>query len=90
MNTTKGDQVQVLQLALHGSPVGYLAGFSNGRNVLSFAREFTSDPGRPAFSLITHPAFPRAEKILSYGQIWCSSSLLKRHSDEWLSPLRHP
>ena len=26
----------------------------------------------------------------SYGQIWCSGSLLKRHSDEWLSPLRHP
>ncbi len=65
MSTENGDEVNVLQLTLHGRLVGYLAGFSNGRNVLSFAGEFTGDPGRPTFSLITHPNFPRAEKILS-------------------------
>ncbi|MDM3871070.1 type II toxin-antitoxin system HipA family toxin [Porticoccus sp. W117] len=64
-NTDSGDEVNVLQLTLHGRLVGYLAGFSNGRNVLSFAEEFTGDPGRPTYSLITHPNFPRAEKILS-------------------------
>jgi len=64
-NMESGDEVNVLQLTLHGRLVGYLAGFNNGRNVLSFAEEFTGDPGRPTFSLITHPNFPRAEKILS-------------------------
>ena len=59
------DEVNVLQLTLHGRLVGYLAGFNNGRNVLSFADEFAGDPGRPTFSLITHPNFPRAGKILS-------------------------
>ena len=59
------DEINVLKLSLHGKLVGYLAGFQNGRNVLSFAEEFKSDTGRPTFSLITHPAFPRAEKILS-------------------------
>ena len=65
MSTENGDEVSVLQLTLHGRLVGYLAGFSNGRNVLSFAEEFIGDSGRPTFSLITHPSFPRAEKILS-------------------------
>ena len=65
MSTDGSDEVNVLQLTLHGRLVGYLAGFNNGRNVLSFAEEFTNDPGRPTFSLITHPSFPRAEKILS-------------------------
>ncbi|TQV70600.1 type II toxin-antitoxin system HipA family toxin [Exilibacterium tricleocarpae] len=65
MSTENSDKVSVLQLTLHGRLVGYLAGFSNGRNVLSFAEEFIADSGRPTFSLITHPNFPRAEKILS-------------------------
>ena len=60
-----GDAVNVLRLTLHDRLVGYLTGFSHGRNVLSFAEEFTGDPGRPTFSLITHPDFPRAEKVLS-------------------------
>ena len=65
MSTKNGDEVNVLQLTLHDRLVGYLAGFNNDRNVLSFADEFTGDPGRPTFSLITHPDFPRCEKILS-------------------------
>ena len=65
MSVENGDEVAVLQLTLHGRLVGYLAGFGNGRNVLGFADEFTGDPGRPTFSLITHPDFPRAKEILS-------------------------
>ena len=68
------DEVNVLQLTLHGRLVGYLAGFNNGRNVLSFAEEFAGNPGRPTFSLITHPNFPRAEKILS--ELWTRNQRL--------------
>lgn len=56
MSTTgvdNSDEVNVLQLTLHGRLLGYLAGFSTGRNVLSFAEEFAGDPQRPTFSLIT-------------------------------------
>lgn len=60
-----GQEVGVLQLSLHGKLVGYLAGFKNGRNVLTFAEEFTHNPNRPTFSLITHPAFPNADKLLA-------------------------
>ncbi|PCK07886.1 MAG: phosphatidylinositol kinase [Alteromonadaceae bacterium] len=50
---------------LHGRLVGYLAGFRNGRNVLSFSDEFKSDANRPTFSLITHPEFPLSERLMS-------------------------
>jgi serine/threonine-protein kinase HipA len=59
------DEVSVLKLSLHGRLVGYLAGYRNGRNVLSFADEFRHDPERPTFSLITHPAFPDVQKMMS-------------------------
>lgn len=59
------DEVNVLKLTLHDKLVGHLAGFNNGRNVLTFADEFKDDPSRPTFSLITHPNFPNAEKLLS-------------------------
>ena len=52
------DEVNILQLTIHGALVGYLAGFKNGRNVLSIADTFKSDPERLTFSLITHPKFP--------------------------------
>ena len=57
--------VNVIQLTLHGELVGYLAGYLNGRNVLIFADEFSSNAHRSTFSLITHPAFPHANKLLS-------------------------
>lgn len=57
--------VAVLQLMLHNRLVGFLAGFSNGRNVLHFADEFRQDPARPTLSLITHPDFPRAQELMS-------------------------
>jgi len=57
-------EVNVLKLTLHGRLVGYLVGYQNGRNVLSFADEFKNDAYRPTFSLITHPSFPRAERVM--------------------------
>ena len=68
------DEINVLKLTLHGRLVGYLAGFQKGRNVLSFADEFKNDPSRPTFSLITHPNFPKSEKIMS--QPWSKNQRL--------------
>jgi serine/threonine-protein kinase HipA len=65
MSNSVTDEITVLRLTLHGRLVGYLAGFQNGRNVLTFADEFKSDTKRPTLSLITHPEFPRSEKIMA-------------------------
>ncbi|WP_373090534.1 type II toxin-antitoxin system HipA family toxin [Zhongshania sp.] len=65
MSTDSNDEVNVLQLSIHGVLIGYLAGFKNGRNVLSIADSFKNDPDRPTFSLITHPAFPNANKLMA-------------------------
>ncbi len=59
------EDVNVLELTLHGERVGYLAGFQNGRNVLSFAEFFRANRARPTLSLVTHPTFPNAEKAMS-------------------------
>lgn len=61
----RADEIQVLKLTLHGHRVGYLTGFHNGRNVLSFADEFRSNVARPTFSLITHPGFPHSGKLMA-------------------------
>ena len=65
MSTNSADEINVLKLSLHGRLLGYLVGFHNGRNVLSFAGEFKEDPNRPTFSLITHPDFPHSEQIMA-------------------------
>ncbi len=65
MSNASTNEINVLRLILHGRVVGYLAGFHNGRNVLSFADEFKADAARPTFSLITHPEFTRSEKLLA-------------------------
>lgn len=65
MSTGSNDEVNVLRLSIHGVLVGYLAGFKNGRNVLSIADSFKSNPGRPTFSLITHPSFPNVTKLMA-------------------------
>lgn len=65
MSTDTNDEVNVLQLSIHGVLVGYLAGFKNGRNVLSIADTFKNNPERPTFSLITHPNFPNATKLMA-------------------------
>ena len=62
MNT---DEVSVLELSLHGTTVGHLAGYKSGQNSLTFAPGFAADASRPTFSLITHPDFPNVEKLLS-------------------------
>lgn len=68
------DEVNVLKLTLHGRLVGYLTGFQNGRNILSFSSEFKNNPLRPTFSLITHPNFPHSEKLMS--QPWVKNQRL--------------
>lgn len=67
-------QIQVLKLTLHGRTIGYLAGFHNGRSVLSFAESFKEDINRPTFSLITHPNFPRADRLMA--KPWVSNQRL--------------
>lgn len=49
------EEIIVLKLTLHDHLVGYLAGYQQGRNVLSFASEFQENNNRPTFSLITPP-----------------------------------
>jgi len=65
MNNHGADEVNVLKLTLHEMLVGYLIGFQDGRNILTFADEYKSNAARPTFSLITHSAFPRAEKLMA-------------------------
>lgn len=65
MSTDTHDDVNILQLSIHGVLIGYLAGFKNGRNVLSIADTFKNNPERPTFSLITHPKFPNAAKLMA-------------------------
>lgn len=65
MSSNADKEVQVLQLTIHGALVGYLAGFRNGRNVLSISDVYKNDPQRSTFSLITHPGFPNADTVMA-------------------------
>lgn len=65
MSTGGNDEINVLKLSIHGVLIGYLAGFKNARTVLSIADSFKNDLDRPTFSLITHPAFPNANKLMA-------------------------
>ena len=65
MSTVAPDEVNVLQLSIHGVLIGYLAGYKNGRNVFSIAETFKNNPERPTFSLITHPEFPNAARLMA-------------------------
>ncbi|GAB2197412.1 type II toxin-antitoxin system HipA family toxin [Sessilibacter sp. MAH4] len=65
MSGDRAEEIKVLKLSLHGRLVGHLVGFKSGRNILNFADEFKHDPNRPTFSLITHPTFPHAKKIMT-------------------------
>ena len=65
MSTDNANEVNVLRLTIHGALVGHLIGFRDGRNVLSIAEEFKSNPDRPTFSLITHPNFPNVTKLMA-------------------------
>ena len=68
MTSSRTEEINVLRLTLHRRLVGYLTGFRNGRNVLNFADDYRADAARPAFSLITHPSFPHADKLM--GEPW--------------------
>ncbi len=46
------DEINVLKLTLHGRLAGYLAGYQNGRNVLSFADDYKENRNRPTLSKI--------------------------------------
>ncbi len=59
------EEVNVLELTLHGTKVGYLTGCKDGRNILAFAPEFTDNSSRPTFTLTTHPEFPNVKKVLA-------------------------
>lgn len=74
MSANVDDEVTVLQLSIHGVLVGYLAGFKNGRNVLSIADSFKNNPERPTFSLITHHRFPKSAELLE--QPWARKQRL--------------
>lgn len=65
MSTDNQDEVNVFQLSIHGVLVGYLAGFKNGRNVLRISDSFRNNPERPTLSLMTHPKFPNAAKLMA-------------------------
>ena len=65
MSTGGNDEINVLKLSIHDVLIGYLAGFKNARTVLSIADSFKNDLDRPTFSLITHPAFPNANKLMA-------------------------
>ncbi len=41
------EEVTVLKLTLHDRLVGYLTGYQDGRNILSFSGNFREDTGRP-------------------------------------------
>ena len=74
MTRAPENQVNVLRLTLQGRLVGYLAGYLNGRSLLSFADEFRYDLDRPTFSLITHPSFSRADQLMA--EPWARSQRL--------------
>lgn len=59
------DEINVLKLTLHDKLVGYLAGYKNGRNTLTFVDAFKDDTGRPTFSLTTHPTFPHSRQLMN-------------------------
>ena len=65
MSTDTNAEVNVLQLSIHGVLIRYLAGFKNGGTVLSIADTFKSNRERPTLSLITHPNFPNAAKLIA-------------------------
>ena len=62
---TNKERVSVLRLTLHGVTVGFLAGYQGGKTVLSFDPAFRERRSRPTLSLVTHPDFPKAAKLLA-------------------------
>jgi serine/threonine-protein kinase HipA len=59
------ERVSVLRLTLHGLSVGFLAGYQNGKNVLTFDPANRDRARRATFTLTTHPVFPKAAQLLA-------------------------
>lgn len=67
-------KVTILELTLQQQLVGYLAGFSDGKNVLLFADSFRANANRATLGLITSPVFPNSAKLLA--QDWITRQRL--------------
>ena len=65
MIVSGAEEVSVLELILHGMKVGYLTGYKDGRNVLTFTPEFTGSSSRSTFTLTTHPDFLNVKNLLA-------------------------
>lgn len=59
------EEVSVLKITLHDELVGYLAGFKEGRNVLTFSPEFIENTSRSTFTLTSHPDFQNVDSLLA-------------------------
>lgn len=86
------ESVSVLRVSLSSRPVGYLAGYRGGRNVMVFDESFRGDPDRPTLTLSSHPASPRAAHVLGSPWIrqqrlhpWLSNLLPEGALREWLA-----
>lgn len=65
MINSTNSKARVLKLLLYNNVVGYLIGFNDGRNILSFAPEYCDNPQRPTLSLITSAKFPGCIKFMA-------------------------
>lgn len=62
---TEQAQVSVLELRLHNTTIGYLTGYRDGLNLLTFNPEYRATPDRPTLSLTTHPDFPKSDALMA-------------------------
>lgn len=86
------ETVEMLRLELHGSPVGFLAGYQSGRNIMVFDEAWRFDTSRPTLSLTLHPDFPRADELMQSPWIrqqrlhpWFSNLLPEGVLCDWLA-----
>jgi len=59
------ENVEVLKLSLHGTTVGYLAGYQGGRNILVFDPEYAANPDRPTLTLSGSSGHPASQTLFS-------------------------
>lgn len=75
------ESVSVLRMRLGERPVGYLAGYRGGRNVVVFDDAYRTDPSRPTLTLSAGIRSPRAASVL--GTPW----VRRQRLHPWLSNL---
>lgn len=59
------NDLDFLEIGLHGRTVGYLVSLTQGQNRLYFSPEYVHDKNRATFSLTTHHKFPKHHEQLS-------------------------